>query len=139
MVNFYPGFITSEGARAIKDSAAKYRELRKQYANDEEFKVAWTQWRREHPVPTGSVHDVVDHIDHIVKVAGIDHVGLGSDYDGIGTVPRQLEDVSTYPVITQELLNRGYSREAIHKILGGNILRALTRAEAVARRSSASP
>jgi membrane dipeptidase len=75
---------------------------------------------------------VVDHIDHIAKVAGIDHVGLGSDFDGIGTVPQQLEDVSCYPNITQELLNRGYDESAIKKVLGGNILRVLKRAEAVA-------
>jgi membrane dipeptidase len=84
-------------------------------------------------MPVGSVHDVVDHIEHIVKTAGIDHVGLGSDYDGIGTVPQQLEDVSCYPYITQELLNRGYGREAIHKILGGNLLRAMRETEEVAK------
>ena len=69
----------------------------------------------------------------IIKVAGVDHVGLGSDFDGISSVPRQLEDVSTYPNITQELLNRGHGREAIHKILGGNVLRALRAAEDVAK------
>jgi membrane dipeptidase len=76
---------------------------------------------------------VVDHIEHIVKVAGIDHAGLGSDFDGITRVPRQLEDVSCYPNITQELLNRGYTREQIHKILGENVLRVLRKAEEVAR------
>ena len=55
-------------------------------------------WRKEHPVPAGSVHHVVDHIEHIIKVAGIDHVGLGSDFDGIDSVPQQLEDVSLLPV-----------------------------------------
>jgi membrane dipeptidase len=66
-------------------------------------------------------------------VAGIDHVGLGSDFDGIGTTPKQLEDVSCYPYITQELLNRGYKREAIHKVLGENLMRVFRQAEAVAR------
>jgi membrane dipeptidase len=83
-------------------------------------------------MPTGSVHTVVDHIEHIIKFAGIDHVGLGSDYDGIGAVPKQLEDVSCYPFITQELLNRGYKKEEIHKILGGNLLRVFRAAEKVA-------
>jgi membrane dipeptidase len=78
------------------------------------------------------VHNVVDHIEHIVKVAGIDHVGLGSDFDGISTVPKQLEDVSCYPYLTQELLNRGYSKEDIHKILGGNLLRVFRQVEQVA-------
>ena len=76
---------------------------------------------------------MVDHIDHIAKVAGIDHVGLGSDYDGIDTVPAELEDVSTYPKITQGLLDRGYNEADIHKILGGNLLRAMRQMETVSR------
>ena len=79
------------------------------------------------------MHTVVDHIDHLVQVMGIDHVGLGSDYDGAGTMPLQLEDVSGYPYITQELLNRGYSKKQIHKIMGGNLLRVLRQVEKVAR------
>lgn len=82
---------------------------------------------------TGSIHDVVDHIEHIAKVAGIDYVGLGSDYDGVPTLPTQLEDVSTYPLITQELLNRGYSEQDVHKVLGGNAFRVLEQAEKVAK------
>lgn len=134
MVNFYSGFITQEGARLLPEMMKTYRDLRKRYPNKEEFRVAYGQWKRDHPMPTGSIHDVVDHIEHIAKVAGIDHVGIGSDYDGIGTVPRQLEDVACYPYITQELLNRGHSREAIHKILGGNALRAMRQAEAIAKK-----
>jgi membrane dipeptidase len=84
----------------------------------------------------GTLGTVVDHIEHVVNVAGIDHVGIGSDYDGVTRLPVGLEDVSTYPAITQELLNRGYSAEQIHKILGGNILRVLRHAERVAARSS---
>ena len=75
----------------------------------------------------------MDHIDHIVQVAGIDHVGLGSDYDGIDAVPDQLEDVSTYPRITQELLNRGYTAGQIRQILGLNCLRVLQTAEELSR------
>jgi membrane dipeptidase len=74
----------------------------------------------------------VDHIDHIVRVAGIDHVGLGGDYDGVTSVPVGLEDVSCYPRITDELLRRGYSEPDIHKILGGNALRAFRVAGQVA-------
>ena len=80
----------------------------------------------------GTIHDVVDHIEHIVKVAGIDHVGLGSDFDGIDSAPEQLEDVSCYPHITQELLNRGYKKEQIHKVLGGNLMRVFASAEQAA-------
>jgi membrane dipeptidase len=133
MVNFYPAFIMPEGARAMKEMFQVGRELKKKYAKEEEWREAFAQWQREHSFPTGTVHNVVDHIEHIIKVAGVDHVGLGSDYDGIGSTPKQLEDVSCYPYITQELLNRGYSREDIHKVLGGNVLRVLRAAEGVAR------
>jgi membrane dipeptidase len=135
MVNFYPGFITAEGARVSKEFLQVFRELRKKYPKDAEWREAMRQWQRDHPVPRGSVHDVVDHIEHIVKTAGIDHAGLGSDFDGIGAVPRQLEDVSCFPYITQELLNRGYGRADMHKILGGNLLRVMRQAEKVAKES----
>lgn len=82
----------------------------------------------------GDFRVVVDHIEHIIKVAGIDHVGIGSDYDGISSLPRGLDDVSYYPYITQEMLNRGYDKEQIHKVLGGNALRVLREAEVVAKR-----
>ena len=132
MVNFYPGFIIPEGARASKETFRVYRELKAQYPNEKDLQTAMQQWIKEHPVPTGSVHNVVDHIEHIIKVAGVDHVGLGSDFDGINVVPRQLEDVSCYPNITQELLNRGHKEEDILKILGGNLLRAFREAERAA-------
>ncbi|MDV6032975.1 MAG: membrane dipeptidase [Phycisphaera sp. RhM] len=80
----------------------------------------------------GSIHDVVDHLEHIIRVAGIDHVGIGSDFDGVPSLPTGLEDVSKYPLITQALLNRGYSEADVHKVLGGNVLRALRGAEAAA-------
>jgi membrane dipeptidase len=133
MVNFFSGFITPEGARMSKELFSKARELKAQYPKEEEYKLALRQWLQERPFPNGSVHTVVDHIEHIVKVAGMDHVGLGSDFDGITRVPKQLEDVSYYPYLTQELLNRGYPREQIHKILGENVLRVLRKAEEVAK------
>jgi membrane dipeptidase len=77
---------------------------------------------------------VADHIDHIRTVAGIDHIGIGGDFDGITTVPRGLEDVSTYPALTAELLRRGYSDEDVKKILGLNTLRVMKKAEAVSAR-----
>ncbi len=76
---------------------------------------------------------MVDHIDHIAKVAGIGAVGLGSDYDGITVLPEQLEDVSCYPFITQEMLNRGYTEGQVRKVLGGNLIRVFREAERVAR------
>jgi membrane dipeptidase len=133
MVNFFPGFLTPEGARAAQDMFKAARDLKARYPDEKEFEAALAQWHKEHPLAPCSVHTVVNHIEHIIKLAGIDHVGLGSDFDGISAVPRQLEDVSCYPYITQELLNRGHKREAIHKVLGGNLLRALRQAEVVGR------
>jgi membrane dipeptidase len=74
----------------------------------------------------------LDHIDHIAEVAGVERVGLGSDYDGVSTLPTQLDDVSCYPFITQGLLDRGYTAEEIQAILGGNLLRVFRRAETLA-------
>ncbi len=133
MVVFFSGYIHPEGARSMAEYFQQERALKQQYPDPAEFKAAWSAWNQAHPTPPGTVHTVVDHIDHIVRVAGIDHVGLGSDYEGVSKMPLQLEDVSGYPFITQELLNRGYSERDIHKIMGGNILRALRRAEQVAR------
>jgi len=133
MVNFYSGFITPEGARQTKDFFQDAKALKEKYPDEKEYQAALAQWKKDHPIPAGSVHDVVDHIEHIMQVAGADHVGLGSDYDGINSVPKQLEDVSCYPYITQELLNRGHDKEEIRKVLGGNILRVMRAAEQVAR------
>ncbi|WP_149499939.1 dipeptidase [Roseiconus lacunae] len=94
--------------------------------------VAPTETLAANENANGTIHDVVDHIEHVIMVAGIDHVGIGSDFDGVPRLPLQLESVASYPLITQELLNRGYGKEQIHKILGGNILRALRAAESVA-------
>ena len=68
---------------------------------------------------------LIDHIDYIVKLVGADYVGLGSDFDGINLTPQELDDVTTYPLITKSLVERGYSRKDITKILGGNLLRVL--------------
>jgi membrane dipeptidase len=88
---------------------------------------------KRNPKALGTVHTVVDHIEHVIRVAGVEHVGIGSDFDGVESLPVGLEDVSTYPRITAELLRRGYTPEQIRLILGGNILRVLERAEAVTR------
>jgi membrane dipeptidase len=132
MVNFFSGFVVPESARVMADMFAVHRELRARHSDEAEYQKAMKAWRETHPIVQGTVHDVVDHIDHMVRVAGIDHVGLGSDFDGVTTLPAQLEDVSCYPYITQELFNRGYTAEQIHKILGRNVLRVLRAAQAVA-------
>lgn len=134
MVNFYSGFVHPASAKRRANMFEVSRDLRAKFPNDVDYKAARKKWEAANPIERGTVQDVVDHIDHIVKVAGIDHVGIGSDFDGITMTPRQLDDVSTYPVITQELLNRGYSADQIHRILSGNILRVMRQAEAVAKR-----
>ncbi len=132
MVNFYSGFIVPEGAKRMTRLLEVRRELREKHKDDAEYKKAVDKWFDDNPIPPGNVHTVVDHIEHIIKTAGIDHVGLGSDYDGISQTPGQLEDVSGYPYITQELLNRGYSEADIKKVLGENLLRVMRKAEAAA-------
>lgn len=132
MVNFYSGYVVPESA-VLEFQGMQLRKKLKESLDDLELRAAMNQWNAKHPIERGTIYDVVDHIDHIVQVAGIDHVGIGSDFDGVSTLPRQLEDVSTYPLITQVLLDRGYQEDEILKILGGNVLRALRQAEDVSR------
>jgi gamma-glutamyltranspeptidase/glutathione hydrolase len=137
MVNFYSGFVVPEAAATSRQQFAARREFTQQFKDEAEVKAAMNRWYKEHPIEPGTIHHVVDHIEHIVRVAGIDCVGLGSDYDGVSKLPAQLEDVSTYPYITQELLNRKYTAEQIYKILGLNLMRVLREAERVSREEMA--
>ncbi|MBL8797230.1 MAG: dipeptidase [Planctomycetia bacterium] len=130
MVNFYTAFLSPEGIKAYDARSKAAHKLRAQLTDDKKYQVALLQLLKDNPLPAADVRTVVNHIDHIVKVAGIDHVGLGSNFDGMGTAPKQLEDVSCFPAITQELLNRGYDKEKIQKVLGGNMYRVLARVEA---------
>jgi membrane dipeptidase len=134
MVNFYSGFIVPEraavGAKMVAERIGRRRanpEARDEGGANSVFRAT----REQENLSAGSVHTLVDHIEHIIKVAGVDHVGIGSDYDGVTKLPAQLEDVSCYPYITQELLNRGHTPDEIRKILGENLLRALRQAERV--------
>ncbi len=86
-----------------------------------------------------TISDLADHVDHIRQVAGIDHVGLGSDYDGVGALPAGLEDVSGYPALLEELARRGYTRSDLAKVAGLNILRVMEAAEHVAAELAAEP
>jgi membrane dipeptidase len=132
MVNFFSGFVVPESAKILSEMFAVSRELRAKFPREEDYRSERAKWERRNPYPAGDIHDVVDHIEHIAKVAGKECVGIGSDYDGITKTPAQLEDVSTYPLITQELLNRGWKPAEIHACMSGNILRAMKRAEEVA-------
>ncbi len=129
MVNFFSGFVVPESAQIMSQMFQVRRKLKEEYARDEEaFQREYKKWQAAHPFPAGEASIVVDHIDHIVKVAGIDHVGLGSDYDGIATAPKGLENVGTYPLLTEIMLQRGYTPEAIHKVLSGNMRRVMQKA-----------
>ena len=133
MVNFFSGFVVPDAADIYTESFAFRREQEKLLKDKEAIDAAVAKWREKRPMPRGTIHDLVDHIDHIVRVAGVDHVGLGSDYDGVSVLPAQLDDVSTYPLITQALLDRGYNETDITKILGKNLLRVMRKAEQVAQ------
>jgi membrane dipeptidase len=135
MVTFVPGFVSSQVAEYTK------RETARQDAAKEESKgdaAAVTKimdvWHAANPAPKATTAQVADHIDHVKTMAGIDHIGLGSDFDGITSVPAGLEDVSRYPGLIVELLRRGYTDVDISKITRGNILRVLRQAETVAAR-----
>jgi membrane dipeptidase len=132
MVNFYSGFTAPESSERYHEREKVIKTWKDMGDDEETITSKTTAWETKHPIPPGSIHDVVDHID-LVKHAGIDCVGLGSDFDGIPVVPAQLEDVSMYPNITQELLNRGYSDADIHKITGDNVMRVFREAEAIAK------
>jgi membrane dipeptidase len=133
MVNFFSGFLLPRApGREPGDSVR--RRLREQFPNDEAARrAAWQQWTRDNPMARGDVGTIANHIDHIVRVAGIDHVGLGSDFDGVSMLPQGLEDVSCYPSLTAELLRRGYSAADVKKVIGGNVLRVMRACEATAR------
>ncbi|MEX2173389.1 MAG: dipeptidase [Pirellulaceae bacterium] len=134
MVNFFSGFVVPESAAIMGKMFDKTRELRAAFPDEADFQRERKRWELQNPYPAGTIHDVVAHIDHIAKVAGIDHVGLGGDYDGVSKLPAQLEDVSKYPLITQALLDKGYSAADIGKIMSGNILRVMRQAEEVAEK-----
>jgi membrane dipeptidase len=99
----------------------------------EKAAAALAEWDKAHPAPAVTLSDVADHIVHIAKVAGVDHVGIGSDFDGVGnSLPKGLEDVSTYPALLAELMRRGWSDEDVRKVAGENVLRVMAEAEKVA-------
>ncbi|MGI9455923.1 MAG: dipeptidase, partial [Aeoliella sp.] len=131
MVNFFSAFVVPAAADLYSEQLAYKRKLQAEFDKAEVDKRI-ARWRNEHPMPRGTLHDVLDHIEHIAKIAGPEHVGLGSDYDGVSILPTQLEDVSSYPLITQGLIDRGFSDDQIHSILGGNLLRVMQRVEQVA-------
>jgi membrane dipeptidase len=140
MVNFVPPFVS----QACRDWEREFAEDMKRCGVDlknvpgrgqmREERDAWTA---EHPRPVATLAQVADHIEHVREVAGVDHVGIGSDYDGVDWLPEGLQDVSTYPALIAELLGRGWSEAECGQLASGNILRTFRDAEATARAISA--
>ena len=130
-VNFYPGFIDSAYQNATNratDPIWAWRDSMVKQGGDSVALTAEANKRAQaalDAVPRPALSVLLDHFDHIAKVAGVDHVGIGSDFDGIEVTPQQMEDVTMLPRIAQGLLDRGYSDEAVTKILGGNMLRVM--------------
>ena len=134
MVCFLPGYLDEPNNAHFVLNMAERARLRKLFPNDpERVEQEIEPWRRNHPSPPASLAQVADHIDHVRQVAGIDHVGIGSDFEGFHGAPTGLEDVSCYPALLAELLRRGYTKEDLKKVAGLNLLRVMRRAEEVAR------
>src|SRR4051812_23417517 len=132
MVTFVPGFLSPAVAAWNQLQTAEQTRLTQQFPADAARVTEGVKaWTAAHPAPRATIADAADHIDHIRQVAGIDHIGLGGDFDGIESVVLGLEDVSTYPALLAELLRRGYKDEDITKITGKNILRVMQQAEKV--------
>jgi membrane dipeptidase len=143
MANFATGYVNEARARWNADRAAELARYNSPpYAGlyigqPDRAAAALAAWAKAHPRPVTTLAMVADHIEHIRKVAGVDAVGLGSDFDGIPDAPVGLDDVSTYPALLVELARRGWSDEDLGKLAGGNLLRALREAEAVAAKLQA--
>jgi membrane dipeptidase len=133
-VNFIREFVSPADPAWQKRRTAALEDLRSRLDVQKRVDEGIAAWEKANPHPGGTIAEVADHIDHIRKVAGINHVGIGGDFDGITSVPKGLEDVSTYPALTAELLRRGYSDDDVKKILGQNVLRVMKTAEDVAAR-----
>ena len=134
MVVFVAPFVSAAVAAHVRPGEAAEEEYRAQHpeATSDELHQIGRRWLEEHPAPPTSVAQVADHIDHVRDVAGIDHVGLGSDFDGASLFPGGLEDVSCFPALLAELLRRGYSDDDVRNVAGANVLRVLREAEGVA-------
>jgi len=140
MANFAPGYVSDERRRWDADEAAERTRFNSPpyvglyIGQPERAQAALAEWRRQHPRPDATLAQVADHIEHIRAIAGIDHVGLGSDFDGIDDTPVGLDGVNRYPALLEELMRRGWTDADIAKLAGGNVLRVMAEVEQVAVR-----
>jgi len=140
MVNFYPGYVSEARNQWDADRAAEQARFSTPpfgglyIGQPDRAKAALAAWEEKHPRPATTLAQVADHIEHVRQVAGIDHVGLGSDFDGIPDTPTGLEGVDRYPALLEELMRRGWPDADIAKLAGENVLRVMAAAEKVAAR-----
>ncbi len=135
MVPFVVGFVSPAAMLYDQSERPAMKELRERYGNDTAaITRAVKEWKAAHPTPRATLSQVADQIEYVRKVAGVNHVGIGGDFDGISEVVLGLEDVSTYPALFAELARRGWSDSDLKKLAGENFLRVFARVEAVARR-----
>jgi membrane dipeptidase len=134
MVTFVPAFVSQEVADWEKAANDERARLEAVTADSVEQRRLMDAWETAHPLPAANLAQVADHIEHVRKTAGADHVGIGSDYDGIDHTPAGLEDASTFPQLFAELVRRGWSDDDLRKLAGRNLLRVLRAAEATASR-----
>jgi membrane dipeptidase len=135
MVNFYSGYVSDAVRKWNAEETAEEARLKSLLVGRPQQRgEALAAWKKANPEPTATVGEIADHIEHIVKVAGYDHVGIGGDLDGIpyDEAPAGMNSVSGYPLVFAELIHRGWSDENLAKLAGGNVLRAMRQAEAVA-------
>ncbi len=134
MINFFDAFIDPRKAELGMRARVQQEEFRKQFPDDaKRVSEEMRKWREANRQPATPLSVLIDHFDHVAKVAGIDHVGIGSDFDGVTGLPTGMEDISKLPAITFELMKRGYSDADIKKVLGENLLRVMARVERVAK------
>jgi membrane dipeptidase len=140
MVNFVPPFLSDAVWNWGADRTAEQARLKAIHReSNADVEAGLKAWEAAHPTPTVTVADVANHIEHIAKIAGHDHVGIGGDFDGIDATPTDLTGVEDYPRLFAELIRRGWSDENLAKLAGGNVLRALRQAETVAKSMRGEP
>src|SRR3954447_23832163 len=134
MVTFVPAFVSPEAAAWDTEYQRQWDQWKATVSDTSEQRRLADEWKSAHPQPRATLKQVADHIEHVRQVAGVDHVGIGSDFDGIDAVPEGLEDASKFPQLFAELIRRGWSDADLKKLAGGNLLRAFRAAEATAAR-----
>jgi membrane dipeptidase len=137
MITFVPGFVSQEVADARKQARKHLKVLTSGITDPQEKARIEKEWNAKNPPPKVPLGVVADHVEHALRVAGADHIGLGGDFDGTDALPEGLEDVSGYPRLFAELVRRGWSDADLQKLAQGNVLRVLERAEQVAKRLQA--